>query len=129
MLEKEIWDAGKKTNTAHAVVFGFIQQCLQQHAARALALGFREHHNRAHLRQVGTVKVQCTAALKDALSRFRDGKVAHVLANLREGAPQQGAILRQAVHQLVNVGRVLQPGLTYFHHLSHRGRKSFLLRS
>jgi len=45
MAEKEIRDAGEETDTAHAVILGFIQQRLQQHAAGAFALGFRTHYD------------------------------------------------------------------------------------
>src|ERR1700689_4657594 len=89
VAEEEIGDAGEETDTADAVILGFIQQGLQEHAPGAFALCFRADHDRAYLGQMRTVEVQGPASLEDAPIGLRDGKVAHVLADLCEGPPQQ----------------------------------------
>src|SRR5450631_2601812 len=62
-----------------------------------------------------TVKVQRPAADKHAAIRLGNREVADVFADLRKGALQQRTIARERVHQVVDVGGVLQQCLTHQH--------------
>src|SRR5271155_1968165 len=62
-----------------------------------------------------SVEMQRAASEKHSGFALRNRKIANVFAYLREDAPQQRAVPRQAVHQLIDVGRILQASLTHQH--------------
>jgi len=115
VFEKEVGDAREQADGLDAVLFRFFDQRAENAAARALTLGFRLDHNRAHLAEMRAIKVQRAAAEKHAAIGFGDGEVANVFANLSEGALEQRTVGRERVHQVVDVGGVLEQGLTHEH--------------
>src|SRR5205807_3491638 len=82
-----------------------------QHAtASTLPFCFGFYDDGADLGEVRSIEVQRTASKEDSGFRFRDGKVAHVLADLRVAAAQQRAISGERIDQLEDVYRILEPG-------------------
>jgi hypothetical protein len=59
------------------------------------------------------VKVERAAAEEDTAIGFGNREVADVLAYLSEGALEQSAVGGERVHKVVNVGGVLEEGLTH----------------
>ena len=88
---------------------------LEDASAGALALGLRLHDDGAHLTEMRAVEVQRAAAQKDAAIGLGHGEVADVFADLREGALEQRAVAGERVHQIVDVGGILEQGLTHQH--------------
>src|SRR5580698_9096801 len=95
ILEKEVRNTREQAHGLDAVLFRFVNQRIQNAAARTLALGLRPHHNRAHLRQMRTIKMQRPAAQKNAAVGFSHREVADILADLRERALEQRAVTGQ----------------------------------
>ncbi len=78
------------------MLFGLVNKRGEDAAARALAFGCGHDHDRTHLAQMRSVKVQRAAAQKDAAIGFGDGEVADVFADFGEGALEQRAVGRRA---------------------------------
>ena len=115
ILEKEVGNARKQADRLDAVLFGFFDERAQNASACALALGFGLDDDGAHLAEMRPVKVQRAAAEKDAAIRLGDGEVANVLADFGEGALEQRAVAGERVDQVVDIGGVVQQGLTHQH--------------
>src|SRR5580658_4854109 len=86
VLEKEVGDAREEADGLDAVLFSFFDERAENAAAGALALGFRLDHDRSHLAEMRTIKVQRAAAEKHAAVGFGHGEVANVFADFSEGA-------------------------------------------
>ena len=72
VFEKEVWDAGEKTDGLDAVLFCFIDERLEDAAAGALAFGFRLDDDGAHFAEMRSVKVERAATEKDSAIGFFD---------------------------------------------------------
>ena len=55
------------------------------------------------------------AAQKNAAVRLGDGEVANVFADLSEGALEQRTVGGERVHQVIDIGGVLEPRFTHQH--------------
>src|SRR6185437_10511755 len=115
VAEKESWNACEQAHAAYAMHFRFFKQRRQNSTARAVPLRFRAHHDRPYLHKMRSVKMQSAASQKHSSVGFGHGEISNVLANLRKRAPQQRSVMRQAVHQLVNIRRILKARFTHLH--------------
>src|ERR1039458_488073 len=102
-LKKIIRNAREQADGLNAVLFCLGDERGQDAAARAMALGRRQNRDGTHLAKMRAVKVQCTAAQKDAAIGQDDGKVTDVFADLGEGTVDQRAVGSERVDQVADI--------------------------
>src|SRR5690348_8079706 len=92
-MRKKVRDAGEETDAAYVVPLRFREKSFYQLAAGAQTFSFRNHRDRANLRQVHAVKVQ-RAATDNLSIMLNHNEVTHVFAEFCHGAGQERAITR-----------------------------------
>ena len=95
--------------------FCLFNQRAKNAASSALALGLGPHHNGTYFRKMRAVEMQRAAAQEDAAIGLGNREVADVFAYLGERSLQQRAVGRELIHQVVDVGGVLEQSLTHQH--------------
>ena len=93
--------------------FGLLDERFQDAAPCALAFRFGLDHNRTHLAKMRTVEVERSAAEKYAAIGLSNGEVANVFADFGEGPLEQGAVAGKRVHQIIDIGGVVQKRFTH----------------
>jgi len=116
VLEK-CGDAGEEADAHDAVVFGFVDEVLEDTAAGAEAFGLGLHDDGTNFGEVWAVEMEraATEEVRIGLAIFReffgDGEVADVLAELRVGAAEEGAIAGERIDEVEDVAGILDAGL------------------
>ena len=117
-MEEEVGDAGEEADGGDFLLFRFFEECAEETAACALALGFGFDDDGANLGQVGAVEVESTAAEEDAAGvsldgRFGYGEVADVFADLGVVAAEEGAVAGEGVDEVKDGDGVGELGFTH----------------
>jgi hypothetical protein len=105
---KEGRDAGEETDALDATGFGLIENSAHEHAAGSVSLGVGTDDDGAEFGEVLAVDVERGAADELVQIVFHDGEGRDVLADLRVTPGEQGAVVGEAVDELVNGACVLQ---------------------
>jgi hypothetical protein len=101
-------DAGKEADAADAAGFGLVEYGLNEEAAGSVAFDVRANDDGANLGEVRAVDVEGGTADELVGVGLDDGEGADVLADLGVGAAKEGAVVGEAVNELMNRVGVLQ---------------------
>ncbi len=101
-------DAGEETDAADAAGFGLIEEGADEQAAGSVSLGVGADDDGADLGEVRAVDVERGAADELAGGRFDDGEGVNVCADLSVAPGEQGAIVGEAVDELMDGAGILQ---------------------
>ena len=105
-------DAGEETDAFDAELVGLVKERADEQAACAVAGCAGTNDDGAHFCEVRAVDVERGTTDESAGLCFNDGERVYVFADLRVGAMEKGAVVREAFDQLIDGRGVLQPGGT-----------------
>ncbi len=101
-------DAREEADALDAAGFGLIEEGLYEQASGSVSLGAGMDDDGANLRKVRAVDVERGATDELVQVVFHDGEGFDVLADLRVTPGKQGAVVSEAVDELVDGAGVLQ---------------------
>ena len=107
VLEK-VGDAGEEAEALYAACFGLTHEFLNELTTGSATFDIGTDDDGADLGEVWAVDVEGCAAEELMGVSFNDGEGADVGADFRVGAGKEGAVLREAVDQLMDGVGVLQ---------------------
>jgi hypothetical protein len=90
-------DAGEEADAVDSAGFGVIEEGSDEQASGSVSLGVRTDDDGANLGEMLAIDVECSATQESLGAVFDDGESADVLADLRVGAAEEGAVAGEAV--------------------------------
>jgi hypothetical protein len=105
---EEGWDAGEEADTFDAAGFGLLEEGVDEETAGAVTFSLGTNGDGADLGEVLAVDVEGCAAEELVGVGFDDGEGADVGADLRVGAAEEGAVVAEALDQLMDGVGILQ---------------------
>jgi hypothetical protein len=104
---EEGWDPSKEADALDVAGFGLIEECADEHATRSVPLGVGANNDGSDLGEVLSIDVKRGAADELVQVVFHDGEGLDVLADLCVTPGKQGAVVGEAVDELVDRAGIL----------------------